>query len=171
MTGEAGPADLIVLGGRVISMQPDSDPQAQGVAVRGDRIMRLVRREDIGRLTGPQTKIYDVGDRPILPGFVDVHVHSETVCRTDYETIDCRVPECDDIDSICGALLDGSRETEGWIVGQSNLFLDRKLSDGRMPTRYDLDRVSRDRPVAVRAGGHVSVLNSKALEVAGVDRN
>jgi predicted amidohydrolase YtcJ len=171
MSEESGPADTIVLGGRVITMQNDARRDWAGVAVRGERILRLVRREDVDQLKGPQTRVHDVGQRPIMPGFVDVHAHSETVCRTDFETIDCRAPECGNIDDVCQALVDGSRDTEGWIVGQGNLFFDRKLKDKRMLTRLDLDRVSRDRPVAVRAGGHLTILNSKALEVAGIDRN
>ncbi|MGF7160779.1 hypothetical protein FHS85_002410 [Rhodoligotrophos appendicifer] len=171
MSDEAGPADLIILGGRTISMQEGVGAATHGVAIRGERIMRLVRRDEVDRLKGPQTRIKDLGDRPIMPGFVDVHAHSETVCRTDYETIDCRAPECSDIESVCDALSDGAKDREGWIIGQGNLFFDRKLKDGRMPSRADLDRVSRDRPVAIRAGGHISVLNSKALEVSGIDRN
>lgn len=171
MSDEAGPAELIVTGGRVITMQNVASPDMHAVAVRGERIMRVLRRDETARLTGPETRVIDLGDRPILPGFVDVHAHSETVCRTDYETIDCRAPECPDVEAVCDALSDGAREREGWIVGQANLFLDRKLKDGRMPSRADLDRVSRDRPVAIRAGGHISVLNSKALELAGIDRN
>lgn len=42
----------------------------------------------------------------------------------------------------------------------------------RMPTRDDLDSVSRDIPIMItRACGHCCVLNSKALEIAGIDAN
>ncbi|MCU1636863.1 MAG: putative periplasmic protein, partial [Cryobacterium sp.] len=52
--------------------------------------------------------------------------------------------------------------------GQANLFWDIKLSDGRYPTRQELDTVSTRQPIAVRAGGHYSVLNSKAFEISNV---
>jgi predicted amidohydrolase YtcJ len=173
MTGEVGPADVVVLGGRAITMQPGASPNAQGVAVRGERILRLIRRDELESVRGPGTEVVDLGDRTLMPGFVDVHAHSEVVCRTDYGTIDCRAPECDSIDAVCDALSSGLNEKEagGWVVGQGNLFFDRKLKDGRLPSRAELDRVSRDRPIAIRAGGHITVLNSKALEVAGIDRN
>jgi predicted amidohydrolase YtcJ len=171
MSDEAGPADLIILGGRAITMQHGADEGAHGVAIRGERILRVIRREEAEGLTGPNTRVRDLGDRPIMPGFVDVHAHSEVVFRTDYETVDVRAPRCGSIEDVCDALVDGGRDREGWIVGQGNLFFDRKLRDGRLPSRADLDRVSRDRPVAVRAGGHITVLNTKALEVAGIDRN
>jgi len=56
----------------------------------------------------------------------------------------------------------------GWILGRGwnqDYFSDTQ----RMPTRWDLDRVSRDHPVcAVRACGHALSVNSKALELLGI---
>ncbi len=44
-----------------------------------------------------------------------------------------------------------------------------KLDTGRHPTRDDLDRVAPDHPVLLtRACGHVSIANSRALELAGI---
>ena len=116
--------------------------------------------------------IDDVGARPLLPGFVDVHAHVEVACRAAYGTVDCRAPECSTVDDVLEALragLDAGRES-GWIVGQANLFFDRKLREGRLPTRAELDRVSGDVGIALRAGGHITVLNTRALELAGIDR-
>ena len=57
----------------------------------------------------------------------------------------------------------------GWILGRGwnqDLFSDTN----RMPTRWDLDAVSREYPVcAVRACGHALAVNSKALEILGID--
>ena len=168
-----GAADTIVLGGRVISMHPGVGNQYQGVAIKDGRIIRLIRRDNVSEMAGTETKTYDLGDRPLMPGFIDVHAHSEVVFRTAFETLDCRAPECGSIDDVKDAFATGARNTEkgDWIVGQGNLFFDRKLKDGRLPSRKELDSVSTDHPIALRAGGHISVLNSKALEVAGIDRN
>jgi predicted amidohydrolase YtcJ len=55
-----------------------------------------------------------------------------------------------------------------WVVGFGHD--DTKLDEGRHPTRHDLDRVSEDHPVYVTpAGGHVSMVNTRGLELAGVD--
>lgn len=168
-----GEADCVLLGGRAITLQPDASGEAQGVAVKGDRILRLIRRDQLAEVRGPGTTVVDLGDRPLMPGFVDVHAHAEVACRTSFGTIDCRAPECSTIEDICDALRTGIKEKSRgeWVVGQGNLFLDRKLKEGRLPTRAELDRVSQDSPIALRAGGHITVLNSKALEAAGIDRD
>lgn len=55
-----------------------------------------------------------------------------------------------------------------WILGRGwnqDYFADER----RMPNRWDLDKVSADRPVcAVRACGHALCVNSKALELLGI---
>lgn len=172
-TDSFGTADTIVLGGRVITMHPGIGDHYQGLALKDGRIIRLIRRDNVAEMSGPQTVLHDLGDRPILPGFVDVHAHSEVLFRTSFATIDCRAPECSTVAEVCDALATGARDTArgDWVVGQGNLFFDRKLKEGRLPTRAELDAVSSDHPIAVRAGGHITVLNSKALEVSGIDRD
>ena len=171
--GEQETADVVLLGSRAITLHPDASPEMQGVAVKGKRILRLLRRDQVGEVRGPQTRIIDLGKRPLLPGFVDVHAHSEVVFRTSYGTIDCRAPECSTVDDVSDALRQGlaGHQRGEWLVAQANLFFDRKLKEGRLPTREELDRVSRDTPIALRAGGHITVLNSKGLAAAGIDRN
>ncbi|MBN9246633.1 MAG: amidohydrolase family protein, partial [Hyphomicrobium sp.] len=167
------PADLIVLSRHIITMDPETDPRIEAVAVRGKRILRLLRREDIASVTTEKTRIIDVGDRPVMPGFVDPHAHIEVACRSSFGVVDCRAPGCGTIDDVVAALSAKAVETPPgeWVVGQANLFFDRKLAEKRFPTRYELDRVSNSHPVALRAGGHLTILSSKALAVCMIDRN
>lgn len=167
------PADLVVLSRRVITMEHDTDPLIEAVAIRGKRILRLLRREEVGSVTSENTRIIDVGDRPVMPGFVDPHAHIEVACRSSFGVVDCRAPGCKTIDDVVAALSAKAAETPvgEWVVGQANLFFDRKLAEKRFPTRYELDRVSNSHPVALRAGGHLTILNSKALAACLIDRN
>ena len=62
-------------------------------------------------------------------------------------------------------------DEDAWIVGRG--WNQDYFSDVlRMPTRWDLDRVSVSRPVcAVRACGHALAVNSRALELLGITEN
>jgi predicted amidohydrolase YtcJ len=162
--------DLILVSDRVIPIEGEPGPGA--VAVRGGRIHRVLRRDEVEGARGQGTEVRDVGARPVLPGFVDVHAHAEVACRASYGTVDCRAPECSTVEEVLEVLREGldADRPEGWLVGQGNLFFDRKLREGRLPTREELDRVSTAVPIALRAGGHVTVLSSAALADAGIDR-
>lgn len=60
---------------------------------------------------------------------------------------------------------------DSWLRGRGwnhDYFTDEK----RFPNRYDLDKVSTDYPICItRTCGHCCVVNSKALEVLGIDEN
>jgi predicted amidohydrolase YtcJ len=152
---------VVPLSGRGIEDQP-------ALAVR-DGIVQAVGRDALAG-AGPA---WDFGDRPVLPGFVDPHAHVEVAAAARYAMADCRAPTHRTIEDVLAELSEHAAARagdDGWIVGQGNLFFDQKLEDGRLPTRQELDRVSRSRPIALRAGGHTTVLNSRALELADVTR-
>jgi predicted amidohydrolase YtcJ len=163
------PAELILHSDAVMTM---AGPAFAGaVAVADGRILAVGDRASLDAHRGPGTREIDLGARPVLPGFIDVHAHVEVAARTLYATVDCRAPACAVVDDVLERLHDGlgSQTRGGWLVGQGNLFFDQKLREKRLPTRAELDSVSRDVAIALRAGGHITVLNTKALQAAGID--
>ena len=165
-------ADLVLASNRVIWMT-EGDPVSAGfLAVRDGEIVATGPRGAYDAYVGPDTVVRDLGDAPVMPGFVDVHAHMEVAARTTYQTVDCRAPGCPDVPAVLAKLRSHLGDAvDGWLVGQANLFFDQKLAEKRLPTRAELDSVSTDVAIVVRAGGHVSVLNSRALERAGIDRD
>ncbi len=164
--------DVIVVSERIYPMSSTAETRRAGaVAIADGLIQTIVPRTQVDQLRGPDTHVIDVGERPVLPGFVDPHAHSEVACRATFGTVDVRAPECASIPDLQARLADALPDAErtGWVIGQANLFYDRKLREGRLPVREDLDHVSKKVPIAVRAGGHVTILNSPALELAGID--
>jgi predicted amidohydrolase YtcJ len=161
---------LTVLVGRVIPCTDRPSKDARAVAIRDGRIVDVGNDELIRSAREQGAQILDFGDRPILPGFVDPHVHLEEGSRANSEMVDCRAPGCSSIEDVLQRLHDSlprAAET-GWLVGQGNLFYDQKLAEKRFPTKDELDSVSTDVAIAIRAGSHRTMLNSKALEVSGV---
>ncbi len=175
MHSAPGPsADLIVASRRIYTMADGARGALDGGVVVGDGVIQeLVPRDQLDSRRAENTRVIDVEERPVLPGFVDPHAHVEVACRAAYGTVDIRAPECSNVadiqDRLAAALPDA--EATGWVVAQANLFFDRKLEERRLPTRKELDHVSSTIPIAVRAGGHVTVLNSAALKQSGIDRD
>jgi predicted amidohydrolase YtcJ len=168
--GHSGPAETVLIGRAITMSGATEQEEPLAVGMRGGLISRVVPAAALGTLVGESTRVVDVGDRLMVPGFVDPHVHSEVAARTRYLTVDCRAPRCRSITDVLDVLTSALPEArDGWLVGEANLFFDRKLDDGRFPTRQELDSVSRSVAIVLRCGGHLSVLNSRALELAGID--
>jgi predicted amidohydrolase YtcJ len=163
--------DFVLVGSRVLTMADGLEP-AEAVAVAGGRIVATASRSDLERLAPAGTPILDVGSRTICPGFVDPHAHGEVAARVIATTVDCRAPGSSSIEDVIETLREHlGRADNGWLVAQANLFFDQKLLEGRLPTRAELDDVSPDTAIALRAGGHVTVLNTRALELSGITRD
>ena len=67
-------ADLIYHNGEVITMEPDR-PQAEAVAILGEKIIAVGSNEEIMGHEGSETQVIDLGGRTLLPGFIDSHSH------------------------------------------------------------------------------------------------
>jgi predicted amidohydrolase YtcJ len=162
----------VTLRGQVLTLAGDDGLDTeQAVRLRDGAIDAVGSTEALGN----GTPTLDFGSRTVMPGFIDPHAHVEIAARARATMVDCRVPTCRSVADVLDALRDGLANgmadvNGGWLVGQGNLFFDRKLSDGRLPTRDELDAVSADTPIVVRAGGHRTILNSAAFERAGIDR-
>jgi predicted amidohydrolase YtcJ len=169
MVNAASPAEF-VLTGRVSDV---GVPGRLASAVHVDRgmIKAVGGAEVTAAARQAEVPVFSLGDRYISPGFVDAHAHFELSALAFDATVDCRFPTCRSIDDVLAALREGleSRVTGGWLVGQANLFWDSKLAERRFPTREELDSLSTDVAIVVRAGGHASVLNSRAFEVSGIE--
>jgi predicted amidohydrolase YtcJ len=156
-----------VVAGRVLPMTDIA--QAESVTLAGDRVASVDGRAAVDAALAAGTPVYDFGDRVVLPGFVDPHAHVEVASIARAMMVDCRAPNCATVEDILQQLRDHIGETrDGWLVAQGNLFLDQKLKNGRLPTREELDSVSKDVAIALRAGGHTTVLNSKAFAASDV---
>jgi hypothetical protein len=69
------PADLVFRNGAIYTME-DGQPWAKAVAVRGNTIVGVFDDESgAAALTGPSTRVVDLGGRMLLPGFIDGHTH------------------------------------------------------------------------------------------------
>ena len=67
-------ADLIVTNARVWTVDP-AHPDAEAIAIRGDRIVEVGTRAAVDAWRGPSTRTIDAGGRLVLPGFDDAHIH------------------------------------------------------------------------------------------------
>src|SRR5450432_3247230 len=70
----AQPADLIVTGGRIYTVDA-TRPIAEAFAVRGGKFIFVGTARDAMRLKGPRTQLVDLHGAAAYPGFIDAHAH------------------------------------------------------------------------------------------------
>jgi predicted amidohydrolase YtcJ len=160
-------ADLVFKNARVITMDR-AQPAAELVAVKGDRIMLVAGNDQLGWVSGAGTKVVDCQGRCLVPGFNDAHCHIFALVRK-LLSIDLSPPAVGSIADIKAAIGQRVKDTPpgNWITGAD--YNEFYFAEKRHPTRWDLDEVAPDHPVVLSHRSlHACVLNSRALELAGI---
>ena len=70
----AGPADLVLLNGKIVTLEEDR-PEARALAARDGRIVALGEDDEIRAHVGPETRVIDLEGRLAVPGFIEGHGH------------------------------------------------------------------------------------------------
>ena len=76
----AGEADIVIKNGTVWTVNK-SNPTAQAIAIKNNKIIHVGSNRTIQSFIGDHTQIIDAKDKLVLPGFNDNHVHFESTCR------------------------------------------------------------------------------------------
>jgi predicted amidohydrolase YtcJ len=161
-------ASLILVHGKIWT-ENSQQPEAEAVAIMGNRIIAVGDSDTILRLSGPNTKVVELNGRRVVPGFNDAHVHFYMGGEglTSVQLHEASSPE--DFRKTIGAfartlprgewILNGSWDHERWVPD-------------RLPTHELIDDVTPNNPVFVnRSDGHMCLANALAMKLAGVDKN
>lgn len=158
-------ADLVIKGGRVFTAEP-SQPFVGAVAVSGDRIVAV--GEEVEGLVGSETAVIDLEGAMATPGFIDAHVHP---AWSGLDKLRCHFDGADDAESALATIAAYSEANPDlpWIIGAG--WPQSWFANG-CPSKEMLDQVVPNRPALItNTDGHGAWANTKAFEVAGVDRD
>ena len=172
MAADGQDADLVVFNAKVYTVDSRA-PKVEAFAVKAGRFTAVGTTAEMKALIGKGTQTFDAKQMTIVPGFIDCHNHAPGEVLL-YEVLvgNPYVVEFVTIDSIVEKLRSKAAQTPPgtWVEGY--FFDDTKVKDNRLLNVHDLDKVSKDHPVVVQhRGGHTSFYNSKAFEMADINRN
>ena len=179
----SAPADIVLTNGRIITVD-ESFSIAGAVAIAGERIGAVGSTSEIAPLIGSGTQVIDLAGKSVLPGMIDGHAHVDREGLKSVFPSLGRVRSIADIQARIAELARAARPGE-WIVtmpiGDPPTYFDVPdiLKERRFPNRHELDEAAPDNPVYIRPiwgfWRHtlplVSIANTRALKLAGVDRN
>ncbi len=165
-TGRENPtADYALINGAIHTMD-ESGTVAEAIGIEDGEIVYVGNAEGLPNVIGLGTEVIDLDGAMVLPGFVDGHIHAVAggliMLGVDLQT--------DDKDELF-ALIREEVETNknDLILGYGVRF--NPWTDGN-PTAAMLDEIESERPVYFWAiDGHAAWANSKALELAGIDKD
>jgi predicted amidohydrolase YtcJ len=157
--------DRILKNGKIWTVNA-RQPEAEALAVRGERIVAVGSDAEVLRLAGPRTVILDLNKRRVVPGFHDSHLHLLT---TGLQLSQVALRDAKDESEFGKRLKDfAAKLAPGrWLVG--NDWDHDRTFGGQLPTAALLDRYVADRPVFLRRyDGHMGVANSRAMKLADI---
>ena len=159
-------ATLIITNAAVYTVDKQH-PNAEAVAVIGDRIAAVGSSTEINLWRGPETKVIDAGRKLVLPGFNDAHVHFiQGGAQLDQvQLTDAASPQ-----EFAKRIAAQAKKTPKgeWILG--GRWDETKWPKPELPTKELVDAVTGATPIFVeRYDGHEALANSAAMKLAGVD--
>jgi predicted amidohydrolase YtcJ len=165
------PADLVLRGGRLVTLDP-AQPEAQALAARDGAIVAVGSNDDIKRFVGSSTQVIELDGQLAIPGFIEGHGHFNNIGEGKMNLELMGTKSWNEIVQMVAQAVEKAKPGQ-WIIGrgwhQEKWSSTPEPSVEGFPTHASLDKVSPNNPVLLtHASGHASFVNQKALELSGV---
>lgn len=156
--------DLIIHEANIHTLSP-VNPTARALAIKDGVIIAVGPDEAVLELAGDRTRLVDLGGRTVVPGLIDSHHH---LLEVGLKLSMIRLDECASPEEMAQLVRERAASTPPgtWLVGQG--WNEGNFADGRLPVLADIDAASRDHPVVLMRFFNTDLVNSKALELAGI---
>lgn len=162
-----GEADTILTNGRIYTVDSEQ-PWVESVAIRDGRLVAVGDSAKAAKLKGAATRTVDLGGRLVLPAFGDAHAHP---LFGGLSRSRCPLHEGKSIDDYQAMIARCVAETPGDAPLFGVGWEDSLFPPNGVPHKRYLDEVSTSRALIFKSvGGHTYWVNSRALELAGIER-
>lgn len=163
--------DLILANAKVLTADA-ADSEAEAVAVWRGKIGAVGSSSDILALKDRRTQVIDLKGRTCLPGLTDPHVHFADGGAHMMHRVDCRdfYSNVRSIPQIVEKIREQAKQQPpgSWVIAHGSPMQDYRMPEKRFPDRHDLDAASAEHPIVINFGAHITIANTKALELAGI---
>lgn len=165
------PATLVLRNGKVVTVDA-ALPDAQAIAVRGDRIAAVGSNEAMQRYIGPATQVIDLKGQLAIPGLIESHGHFMGLGQSKMTLDLMDVKSWDEIVQMVAAAAKQAKPGD-WIVGrgwhQEKWTSVPKPNVEGFPYHDALSKVSPNNPVVLtHASGHATFINAAAMTAANI---
>lgn len=161
-------ADTVFINGNVYTVN-ERQPRAEAIAVKGSKIIFVGSNKQAKPYQGKNTRVVDLKGGTVVPGLTDSHYHLSGVGAREITLNLEGIGSLEEFLAKVKERVDRAKPGE-WVTGRG--WIETHWKPPVFPTRWDLDKISPNNPVALdRADGHGLVVNSAALKLASVDKS
>ncbi|WP_285537199.1 amidohydrolase [Brucella sp. NBRC 12950] len=168
-TSSNGVQDIIFKNGTIFTMD-QSQPRAEAVAIRDNRILAVGTAEAVQASIRAGARVVDLEGRTLMPGLIDPHMHFVFTAFQDW--IDVSPISTPDYATVWAKLRKGVADAKAgeWVRAQQ---FDASITSGaKIPTLAELDELAPNNPFFMQeSNGHIAYANSAAFKAAGITRN
>ena len=154
-------ADTIFLNGDVYTVN-DAQPQAEAIAIKGDRILFVGSNDDARKYSGPATRTTDLRGKTVVPGLTDSHYH---IFEVGERLTHLNLESASSLEMFLAKVKEQTEKAGPgkWITGRG--WIETFWTPPVFPTRQELDKVAPANPVFLeRADGHGAVVEQQGAE-------
>ncbi len=165
---QAQTADTAFVNGRIYTVDPGR-PWVEAVAIEDSRFLAVGSDAEIEAMIDSGTTVVDLGGRMAMPGIHDMHMHPVSAAMT--EIFECNFADTLTLEGVARKVEEctAERPPGTWVRGGA--YGVQLLQADVRPHKSLLDAAAPEHPVYLRSsGGHSGWANSRALELAGIDR-
>jgi len=157
---------IALLNGKVHTM--NNDEMVDAIAILDNKVMAVGTNKEILSICGEATKKFDLEGKSVIPGIIDTHNHAWEAGRFIEGLVTFGIKDFEELRKKISSKLSNLPHGE-WLQGGG--WNETQFREQRMPTKHDIDQVSKNHPVVLERIFSTCVANSKALELAGIDKN
>lgn len=167
-------ADLVLMNGKIVTVD-DSKPEAQALAILGDKILAVGSNEEIQSYVTSSTRVIDLERKLAVPGLTESHGHFSSLGQAKMRLNLMQAKNWDEIVEMVKKAVQNAQPGE-WILGRGwhQEKWDKKPRpnvDG-LPFHHTLSKISPHNPVFLdHASGHSCFANAKAMELADITKD
>lgn len=158
----------LFINGMIYTMDKNM-PVIENVVINDNKIIAVnanIRKEQFNNY-----EIIDLAGKVLLPGFNDSHMHLLSYGKS-LDMVDLNsTRSIEELKYKVKDFIERNNIPDGkWVLGRG--WNHEKFKEKRMPNRYDLDEISERHPIVLtRTCGHIRVLNTRCMEISGLNEN
>ncbi len=161
-------ADTVFKNAKIYTVN-DNQKWADSIAIKDSKIIFVGEGEDVESYIGSHTRVMDLQQKMVLPGFIDSHAHP--LMGEVNLLFDVYMYYCESVEECLNTIRDYKEQNPdaAFITGYG---WSNTLFSNQGPSAAELDKIVPDVPAALHSADYHSIwVNSRALEIAGVDKN